>query len=279
MDPFVLTMVLTAAALHAGWNMLVKMGGDRLILMGLIDGFSGILCLGLLFFFPLPLAASWPFIAASAVLHAGYKLFLIRAYQHGDMGVVYPIARGLSPVLIAIGAFVFAGEKLTTTQLAAVSAIATAISALTFTNGWKNVPLAALAFAVGTSLFIATYTVVDGIGVRRAGSPHAFYLWMSVIDAVVFTGLVLWRRSGRQLVETAKQNWRPGLAGAVMATGAYWIVVWALSVTPMAPVSALRETSVLFGALLAGFVLKEGQLAVRLAAAAVIACGIVGLQF
>ncbi len=278
MDTWILALVLLAAALHAGWNLLVKMRGDKLVMMGVIDAGHGLLALPLLLFFPFPNLEAWPFIVASAVLHVGYKLFLVRAYVHGDMGVVYPIARGMAPALVALGAYVFAGESLNPTQLAAIIAIAIAISGLTFANGWRDLPLLGLAFAVGTAVFIASYTVVDGIGGRLAGSAHAYALWMFVTDACLFTPVVLLRR-GRQFLATAREYWRPGLTGAAMSMSAYWIVIWAMSVTPMAPVSAVRETSVLFGALLAGFVLKEGRLVLRLAAATVIAAGVISLQF
>ncbi|MEK9672645.1 MAG: EamA family transporter [Rhodospirillaceae bacterium] len=277
MDFSVLGFVLLAAALHAGWNTMVKMGGDKLVTIGLIDFFSGIVCLAALPFVPLPAAAAWPFIVASVVLHICYRLFLVNAYHRADMGIVYPIARGLAPALVALGAFVFAGEQLNPIQLAAISAITVAIFGLTFADGWRNIPLVGVAFALGTSIFIATYSMVDGMGGRLAGSPHAFYVWMSVIDSVAFTALVVWRRGGRTFLEAGKRYWPKTFAGGVMSTGAYWIVVWAMSLSPMAPVSAVRETSVLFGALLAWFVLKEGRLLVRITAAAVITLGVIGL--
>ncbi|MAY66217.1 MAG: hypothetical protein CMM77_03720 [Rhodospirillaceae bacterium] len=278
MDTWILALVLLAAALHAGWNLLVKMGGDKLATAGVLVGISSLACLFLLPFFPIPDPAAWPYIVASAVLHMGYRLFLVRAYHHGDMGVVYPIARGLSPVLVAIGALWFAGETLAPIHMAAIAAIATAISGLTFAGGWRSLPFLAVALAFATAVFIATYTVVDGLGGRLAGNAHAYFIWMKVLDGVLFTGLLLCLR-GRSLLVALRANWRPGIFGAAMSTGAYWIVIWAMSVTPMAPVSAVRETSVLFAALLAGFVLKEGHLALRLTAAAVIAAGVIGLQF
>ncbi|MEQ8504987.1 MAG: EamA family transporter [Rhodospirillales bacterium] len=277
MDIWILSLVLLAAALHAGWNLLVKMRGDKLVMMGVIDAGHGLLALPLLALFPFPDLAAWPFIIASAVLHVGYKLFLVRAYVHGDMGLVYPIARGMAPALVALGAYLFAGESLSPTQ-PAIIAIAVAISGLTFANGWRDIPLMGIAFAVGTAIFIASYTVVDGIGGRLAGSAHSYALWMFVLDSLLFTPIV-WLRRGRQFLITTREYWRPGLMGAAMSMSAYWIVIWAMSVTPMAPVSAVRETSVLFAALLAGFVLKEGRLALRLAAALIIAGGVVSLQF
>lgn len=278
MDTWVLAPVLLAAALHAGWNLMVKMGGDKLCTAGLLAGTGGLICLCLVAFFPLPLAEAWPYIVASAVIHTFYRLFLVKAYHHGDMGVVYPIARGVSPVLVALGALAFAGERLDTAQVCGVAAIVVAICGLTFTNGRRNIPLLAVGFALGTAVTIACYTVVDGLGGRLAGSPHAYFLWMKIIDGVIFPSLVIARR-GRAFFATARANWRPGVAGAAMAATAYWIVIWAMSITPMAPVSALRETSVLFGALLSGLVLKEGKMALRLVAAIIIACGVVSLQF
>lgn len=278
MENWVLGLVLIAAALHAGWNLLIKLGGDKLCTAGLLAAASGVMCICLLPFFPLPDAAAWPYIVASAVLHTFYRLFLVSAYHHGDMGVVYPVARGLSPVLVAVGAFLFAGEVLSPAHMTGIAAIVIAICGLTFANGRRDIPLAAVGFALATALFIAGYTVVDGLGGRLAGSPHSYFLWMKVIDAVIFPGLVLTVR-GPAFLAAARANWRPGLAGAVMSTGAYWIVIWAMTLAPMAPVSAVRETSVVFGALLAGFILKEGRLALRLAAAVVIAGGVVSLQF
>ena len=271
-------LVLLAAVLHAGWNALVKVTGDRLVVMAVITTGSGLIALAGLPFVALPDRASWPFLAASVVLHIGYNLFLVRAYRHGDLGQVYPIARGSAPLLVLALAYFAAGERVSALDLAAVVVIAVGLGSLAFRAGMPSIhDRATLAYAFGTALFIAGYTVVDGMGARQAGSAHGYALWLFVLDGIPITVIAIALR-GRAFARSVTAHWRAGLAGGAMSLAAYWLVIWAMTVAPMALVAALRETSVVFAALIAAVILKEGFGPRRIAAAALVAAGVVLLR-
>ncbi len=278
MDLTVAALVLLAALLHAGWNAMLKLNGDRLAVMAMIALGSGVIAAFLVPFVPAPHPASWPYIAASVALHTGYKLFLVRAYRHGDLGQVYPIARGTAPLIVVAVAYLLLGERLGLFGMAAVLAVAAGILSLAFVPGRSlGADRHAILFALGTALFIAAYTVVDGVGARLAGTPHGYVLWLFVFDALPFTAIALVSR-GAAFVTALQASWRPGVAGCLMSVAAYWLVIWALTLGPMGPVAALRETSVLFAALLGSVLLKEGFGPRRIAAAGLVAAGVVLLR-
>ncbi|MCG8690473.1 MAG: EamA family transporter [Minwuiales bacterium] len=278
MDLTVAGLVLLAALLHAGWNAMLKLNGDRLAVMAMIALGSGVIAAFLAPFAPAPDPASWPYIAASVALHTGYKLFLIRAYRHGDLGQVYPIARGTAPLIVVAVAYLLLDERLGLFGMAAVLVIAVGILSLAFVPGRSlGADRHALLFAFGTALFIAAYTVVDGVGARLAGTPHGYVLWLFVFDALPLTIVALASR-GTVFLTALRANWRPGFAGCLMSIAAYWLVIWALTLGPMGPVAALRETSVLFAALLGSVLLKEGFGPRRIAAAGLVAAGVVLLR-
>jgi drug/metabolite transporter (DMT)-like permease len=251
-------LVLLAAALHAGWNGLIKISGDRVAAMAFVT-LAG--CLLSLFFLPFvdsPAPESWPLLALTILLHTGYHFFLPVAYDHGDLGQVYPIARGSAPILVTLGAILFAGELLEPLALAGVICLAIGVMALTFDRGAgiTKSPKAVL-YALATAVCIASYTVVDGLGVRQAGSVLGYAVWLTIGDGVLtFLVALIWKRS--IIWRVARANLTTGMLGGAMQIGAYWIVVWALAMAPMGMVSALRETSVLFAALISTFLLKEG---------------------
>jgi drug/metabolite transporter (DMT)-like permease len=269
----VIGLVLVAAAFHATWNALIKIRGDRLIVMVVVTLAGSLFSLLVVPFVGAPAPASWAFLAASIVLHTGYHFFLPTAYNHGDLGQVYPIARGSSPLLVAIGAFAFAGEALTPIALLGILCLATGVMALTFERDsglWRRPR--PVVYALMTGALIASYTVVDGVGVRKAGSALGFAVWLTIGDGILtFLIASIWR--GRELLATARRNLGVGLLGGVLQVGAYWIVVWAMAIAPMAMVSGLRETSVLFAALISTFVLKEGFGVWRFISASLIAAG------
>lgn len=279
MDPSVAALVLLAALLHAGWNVLVKLSGDRLTVMALITGGAGVVSCAALPFLPAPHPAAWPYIAASVALHVGYNLFLLRAYRHGDLGQVYPIARGTAPLLVAALAPLVAGERLEPGALVAVLVISAGIIALAFRGGppVRDDPRAVL-YALGTAAFIATYTVVDGLGARLAGTPHGYTAWLFALDGVPLPALALWLRGRAALGPAVRRHWPAGLGGGAMSLAAYWLVIWALTLGPMAPVAALREVSVVFAAVLATVLLKERFGLWRIAAATTVALGVVLLR-
>ena len=205
-----------------------------------------------------PDPASWPLLILSILLHTGYHFFLPVAYDHGDLGQVYPVARGSAPILVTLGAILFAGELLDPIPLIGVVCLAVGVMTLTFDKGTgvtKNPR--AIFYALATGACIAAYTLADGLGARQAGSILGFAVWLTIGDGVLtFILALLWKRSA--IWRVARANLATGILGGAMQIGAYWIIIWALTLAPMGMVSALRETSVLFAALISVFVLKEG---------------------
>ncbi len=264
-------MVLVAAALHAGWNAVLKIQGDRLVVQALMVGCAGLIALPFLPFLPLPAPESWPYLAVTLVVHTGYQLFLVAAYRQGDLSYVYPIARGSAPLLVALVSVVFLGEILAPRELLGVLIIGLAIMSLAFTrraNPAGTAPLGdrrSVLFALGTGLFIAAYTLVDGLGARASGSPHAYILWYFALDLLVLPPLVLALRR-RAAFDLTRRYWRQGLAGGAMSLAAYWLVVWAMTLAPLASVAALRETSMIFAIAFGVIVLREPLSLWRLAA-------------
>jgi drug/metabolite transporter (DMT)-like permease len=277
LDPSAVALVLLAAALHAGWNAVLRVGGDRLVVMGVITGGAGLIAGLLVPFTPLPPTAAWPILLLSAGFHVGYNSFLVAAYAHGDLGQVYPIARGTAPLLVVGLVGPVLGESVAGVQLAGVLLTSAGIAALALRGGASRVRPQALAYALVTACFIAAYTVTDAAGARAAGSPHGYTLWLFLVDGVLFVAIVVWRR-GRALAALARESWRPGLAGGAMSLAAYWLVIWAFTVAPAAGVAALRETSVLFAALIGAFLLKEPLGRWRVAAAGVVTAGVLLLR-
>lgn len=275
MDLLVFFAVLAGAAMHAGWNALVKTGLDRTTSIFLLALIQGAISLALLPFFAIPSALSWPWIVVSAFLHSGYKIFLIRAYAHGDMSQVYPLARGAAPLIVAVVGIYLLSETLTASKLAAVCAIALGVMLMSSKLGaGEAMPRKALLFALGTALFTASYTLVDGIGAQLSGTASGFTLWMFVGDGILMT-LYAFAARGRGLFAAMRGNLVSGAAAGALSLGSYWIAIWAFTLAPIALVAALRETSVLFAMLIAVFLLGEKASAQRWLAAALILAGIV----
>jgi drug/metabolite transporter (DMT)-like permease len=231
-----------------------------------------------LLFLPLvdaPDPASWPLLGLTILLHTGYHCFLPVAYDHGDLGKVYPMARGSAPLLVTLGAVVFAGEYLDLWAIIGVVSLAVGVTALTFdkTDGIVSSPKAVL-FALATGICIASYTLADGLGARQAGSVLGFAVWLTIGDGLLtFLLALMWK--GHAIWRVARTNLATGFSGGAMQVGAYWIIVWALALAPMGMVSALRETSVLFAALISTFVLKEGFGVWRFISAGLVTFGLV----
>lgn len=272
-------LVLLAALLHASWNAIIKVTGDRLATMALLSATAAIAAASVLPFVVAPARASWLILAFTLILHFGYKIFLVRAYALGDFAYVYPIARGLAPLILLPLSIYIAGDVLSGVAIASVTIIAGGIVALAFLHGTS--PLEnpkALFYAVGTGIFVAAYTFVDAIGARLAGTPHGYVLWLFALDAIPIVLIALYFRRGGA-VTVFRKNWRQGAVAGVLSLISFWLVIWALTLGPIAPVSAVRETSVIFAALIGMIVLRERLGALRTAAACVVAAGIVLLQF
>ncbi|ANI54611.1 UNVERIFIED_ORG: putative membrane protein [Pseudomonas fluorescens] len=270
MPTHLVLLVLFAALLHAGWNALLRGGADRLWSMTVMCVAIAIVCAVAAMFMVAPAPQSWGYALLSALLHVGYNLFLVRSYRVGDLGQIYPISRGSSPALITLGAALFAGETITPGEMLGIALVSGGIISLAFRGRSLSVP--SLPYALGTGCFIAAYSVVDGIGARLSGAPLAYTVWMSALWGVLMPVVYIGLRDARSLFSI-----RPGMFAAAMgglvSLLAYAIVIYAMNEAPLGAVSALRETSVLFAALLGYLFLGETLTVRRMLACVVIASG------
>lgn len=278
MDLHIFLAVLAAALLHASWNLLVKLDLDRFLALLLIACVMGVMGLAMIMIFPWPKAESAPFYIASGLLHTGYNIFLARSYRTGDLSQVYPIARGTAPLLTFIGTWTLAGESVTAIGGVGILLLVAGIW-LTARPGQRTIRLdgMTLFFALGTSAFIAAYTIVDGLGARASGSASAYAGTLFVLDALFMIVTALVTRGPKAFVQILP-SWKSGVASAVLSASAYWIVIWAMSLAPIAAVAALRETSILFVMLLSAYFLKEKITGLRLIGALLIVLGAVALR-
>ena len=273
MTTTVFLAVLVAAFLHASWNAMMKLRIEPLLAMALINGGAGVFGLVLLSFTGFPIAASWPYLAASTALHLGYGLSLATAYKHADMGIVYPIARGSAPLMTLAGSVLFTGDRLAPGVVLGIAVLAAGIGLLALQRR-AAVDRRGVGYALLTAVTISLYTLSDGLGARAAGDPHAYVAAMFILDGLSCVLAVVALR-GRQGLATMATALGPGLAGGAMGFGAYWIAVWAMTQAPIALVAALRETSVLFATAIAVVVLRERLSMRRVAAALLIVTGLV----
>ena len=278
MDIAVFLAVLAAAACHAGWNAVVKGGGDPMVTTGIVSLAAGLVSLPLLPITGLPGAASLPWAAASAVVHLFYFACLIEAYNHGDLGQVYPLARGSAPLMTGIASSLLV-EHLGTAAWIGLLLLAGGVLllALPGRKGSARFNARGIGFALATAMTICAYSIIDGLGARASGNPNGYTLLLFINCAIILPAYVLARRGWAAFRGSAGQ-WRLGLPGGAMQVISYGVAIWAMTVAPIAIVAALRETSVLFGALIAVIILKEPLHAARVAAAALIVCGLVVLK-
>jgi drug/metabolite transporter (DMT)-like permease len=257
LDPGVTLLVLLAAVMHASWNALVKANGDRLAMQALVIFFSSVPAAAALPFVPLPSAASVPFLLVSLIVHGFYYATLLGAYRHGDLSQVYPIARGAAPLMIALGAWAFAGEAMSWPEWLGVVIVSLAIMSLAAPGRLRHErELSSIGFALATGVTIALYSLADGMGVRRAGNDFSYILWLLAIEGLPLLLVSLWLRRGR-----IRASFVPalpkGIGGGILAGLGYGIVIWAMGRAPMAHVSALRETSVILAAVIGTALLRE----------------------
>ncbi|UNS97461.1 DMT family transporter [Streptomyces tubbatahanensis] len=263
MTPIVVAAVLAAALTHASWNALAHGIRDQLLAFTLV-GAGGALCGAVLAVFaPLPAAGAWPALLASAALHVVYQLLLMRSFQMGEFGQMYPIARGTAPLVVTVLAAVFVHEMPGPWQLAGVLLASAGLVGVALwglrgkkerAGGAPQWP--ALTAAVCTGLAIASYTVVDGVGVRASGSALGYIAWLMLLEGIA---IPLWalatRRSG--LVAQLRPIALRGLLGGALSVLAYGLVLWAQTRAPLAPVAALRESSIIAGAAIGALFFKE----------------------
>jgi drug/metabolite transporter (DMT)-like permease len=277
MTGWIMAVVLSTAVLHAGWNAVLRHGRDRLWTFLLIAGGGAAFSAACLPWLPLPHAPSLPMLASSFLLHTLYSVLLIFGYGWGELGAVYPIARGSAPLLVTAGAAVFAGEHLRPLALAAIAVISLGIIALSRDNLAMATPRRALAIAMATGMTIASYSVVDGIGARLAGNAASYGFWLTLVDFLPWPVVLMARRGTmRSGMAAPGDGWR-AFTGGVVSIVAYVIVLWAMTQGALGVVSALRETSVVFAALIGWLFLGERLSWQRLASCGVIAAGIIVL--
>ena len=259
--------------MHAAWNAIVKGAGDRTVTFGLVAVGHTVPALAVAPFLPLPPLDSVPYIIASTLIHWGYYYFLNTAYRFGDLSLVYPIARGITPLLVAVPALILLDESLSTAGWAGLFCISAGILVLTVRrHKAAQLPLA-VGMALATGGTIATYSLVDGIGVRLAPQALSYIVWLFIAEGLVVF-YIFATRTDRLRAMNRKQVWT-GLIGGVLSALAYGLVLYAKTKAPIGMVSALRETSVIFAAMIGLFWFGEGPVKLRLTAAAVVAGGIV----
>ena len=275
MDTFVFVAVLFAAACHAGWNAAIKGGLDPLTTTVLISIGAAVVSGLALPFVGMPAMAAWPWCAASVLIHLFYFAALIESYRAGDMGQVYPIARGSAPLMTAAATTLFIGERLGLIGWCGISLLVAGVVLLSLRGGRDLAKLdrRAVGFALFTAVTICAYSVVDGVGARLAGSANAYSAALFVGIGPVMALYALVRR-GHEVMAAMGRHWGIGLVGGVLQVGSYGIAIWAMTVAPIAIVAALRETSVLFGAAIAVVFLGEPLRASRVVAALMIVAGL-----
>lgn len=266
----VLALVLLAAFIHATWNALLRGGADRFrssALMTLSGAVAGAVCIP---FLPLPAPESWPYIVGSAAIHFVYNLLLVRMYREGDLGHTYPMARGTSPLLVSAGGIFFASEHLSWPTGLGIGLVSAGIFTLA-TGGHMRRSSVAVALLVGIS--IAGYSVTDGLGVRLSGNAVGYTAWMVLLYGLAAPLFFLVVRRGRAIWPTTRREVLAGVGGGVVSISGYGIIIWAMEHGPMGPISALRETSVLFAILLGCLFLRERLTGRKIVAALLIVAG------
>ncbi|WP_312386848.1 DMT family transporter [Atlantibacter hermannii] len=270
MPAHIFLLTLFAALLHASWNALLRGGTDRLWTMTIMCMAIAMTCAVTALFLPPPAPASWGYALLSALLHVGYNLCLVRSYQNGELGQTYPIARGSSPLLVTCAASVFAGEKMALHTLGGVVLVSGGILMLAMQG--RKLAMPGLNYTLATGAFIAAYSVVDGMGARASGNALSYIVWMSALWGVLMPGVYIVLRDGKSL-----RRWQPGMlsaaAGGLLSLLAYGIIIYAMTAAPMGAVSALRETSVLFAAVLGYLFLGETLTLKKIMACMVIVAG------
>jgi drug/metabolite transporter (DMT)-like permease len=266
----VLGIVLTAAFLHALWNALVKASGDRAITLGLVAAGHCVPAILLLPMTPVPAMAALPYIVASTVIHWGYYYFLNTAYRFGDLSLIYPIARGTAPVMVALGAMVWADEGL---PVLAWIGIVTVSAGIMILAAIRHADTRGIGAALVTSGIIAAYSIIDGIGIRVSGAPLGYVIWLFAAEILVV--LFVCATRFQRLRALPGKALALGLLGGAISGLAYALALYAKTLAPIGIVSAIRETSVIFAALIGVYWMGEGPAKRRLIAASVVALGVI----
>ena len=277
MTAFVFVAVLIAALLHACWNAIIKFGDDKLQGMVLLSVAHGLIGLMLIAIFPIPSKESWWLLAGSVLFHLMYKTFLTFAYMRGDLSRVYPIARGTAPMIVLVISLIALSDVMLASQIFGIVLVGLGITLMAwgvFAHGEERalVPYALLA-AVGT----AGYSLFDGLGARVSGSVSGYIGWLFFLDAFLFTvgGVAI---KGHAVLPKSVKIWMLGLIAGICSVAAYWIAVWAMTLAPIALVTALREVSVLFAVLIGVLFFKDKAMVGKIFAGLVIVAGVIAIR-
>ncbi|MFD3515417.1 EamA family transporter [Streptomyces sp. NPDC058657] len=277
MTPLVVVVVLVAAVTHAAWNAITHRVKDELACLTLVGTgrtASGVVLAVLV---PLPHPSAWPYLITSVVLHVGYQVALMRSFRLGDFGQVYPIARGVAPVVVTLFGIFALGERFGVLGTAGVVTVALSIIGLAVWGvrgkSARRPDWAAVAMASATGLTIAAYTIVDGVGVRTAAGAAGYVAWLMILDGMAIPLYAAARLRGG-LAERLRPVVLPGLVGGVLSVVSYGLVLWAQTRAPLAPVAVLRESSVIAGAAISAFLFKERFGGPRIVAATTMVAGI-----
>lgn len=278
MEITVFLAVIAAAFMHASWNLLVKLKLDRFLSLFLLQTLMGLMGAAMLCLFAWPSKASIPYALVSGLLHTGYNIFLARSYRKGDLSQVYPIARGTAPLLTLLVTWLVTHEQVNPLTAVGIGVLVTGIW-LVAVGKSKSLHLdrTTLFFALGTSVFIAAYTVVDGLGGRASGAASGYTATVFMLDAA-FLGVAGVYMRGTGIFREVAPYWKSGIAGALLSAGAYWIVIWAMTKAPIAAVAALRETSILFVILMSAKFLQESLSWGRILGGVLVVLGAVALR-
>ncbi|QKC97581.1 EamA family transporter [Mesorhizobium sp. NZP2298] len=276
MSPLVVGLALFAAILHASWNAFLRTGADRLWTVTVMSFSSTVLAIPVAILNGFPATSAWLYVGLSACLQVGYSVFLVAAYKHGELGQVYPIVRGSVPLLVTLGGFLLAGQQLTVLETVGVALVGGGIMGLSLGRG--RAATTSILYALATGAIIAAYATVDAIGVRAAGNVGAYTAWVLLAYGALLPATFVACRGRLAVDPWAPETWK-ALGGGLFALLAYGVVVAAFALGPAGPITAVRETSVVFAAFIGRLFLGETLTPRRVGACAVVALGAICLGY
>jgi len=268
----VLLVVLLAALVHALWNALLRSATDKIQSSLLIVCGAAVLSLLLLPFIPAPDAASWPYLLASGLIHVGYYTLLALSYRNSALSIAYPVMRGTAPVITALSAVLVLNEFPSSGAWLGIALICLGVLLLAGT-AWGQWQTASISFALGNAAVIAAYTLIDGQGARLSGQPLSYTAWVFILTAVFMLVYIRLKRYSIRTLLVGPSIWRTAGLGGLGTLAAYSMVLWAMTHAPIATVAALRETSIVFAALLGVLFLHEHLSRWRWLAVALVCAG------
>lgn len=277
MTTSVFLAVMLAAFTHASWNALLKVRLDRFASISLMSFGTAVVALPVLPFVAVPQGITWFWLFVSVCFHTGYKYFLTRAYETGDMSLAYPLARGTAPLLTTLGAVILVQEVPGAIGIAGIVLLCAGVFLMSFRGGVGGVARHSIFYALLTSVFIAGYSLSDGSGARSAANATSYAAWLFLLEGVWSLIFCIWLR-GRRVIRIMLPEWKIGLAGGLLSAFGYWVAMWAMTKAPIATVAALRETSILFAMVISATILGESVTRWRVMAAVLIVGGVAALR-